>query len=441
MLKDFRLQDPGEGIHEVEIREILVQPGDRVEDGDPAFVVESDKAAIELTSPYHGTVADIPVKIGDVVPVGAVLMRVETEGAEAVSEAPAAASAETKAAARAPAAAEAAAADSPAVAAPPPPSPPPPPPRPTAPAAVGAGPVKAAPTARKLAKMLGIDLRHVAPSGARGHITRADVERHMAGLSAAPQAIVTETVYEPLPDFSQYGPVRRVPLKSVRKATARHLAKAWREIPHAMLQDDIDMTALERFRRRHAIRVAAEGGRLTRTVLIVKAALIALRKHPRFNASIDMNAGEIIEKDYFNVGIAVDTKRGLIVPVIRNADKLSLFDLSIAIRDVAERAREGKVTPEDLSGGTFTVTNIGILGSTGFIPIINHPEVAILGCGRGKIEPVIVGDLDHYHVEARYIVPFSMAFDHRVNDGADAARFLTTFRKIVADPENFAIHG
>ncbi len=440
MLKDFRLQDPGEGIHEVEIREILVKPGDRVEDGDPAFVVESDKAAIELTSPYHGRVADIPVKIGDVVPVGAVLMRVETDATETVSEIPAAASVETAA----PAATETPEAEAPS-AAPPSPTrqspPPPPPPPPVAPAGLRTGPVKAAPTARKLAKKLGIDLRHVAASGAKGHVTRGDVERFMAGLSAAPQAVSTETLYEPLPDFSQYGPVRRIPLKSVRKATARHLAKAWREIPHAMLQDSIDMTALERFRRRHAIRVAAEGGRLTRTVLIVKAALIALRKHPRFNASIDMNSGEIIEKDYFNVGIAVDTKRGLIVPVIRNADKLSLFDLSIAIRDVAERAREGRVTPEDLSGGTFTVTNIGILGSTGFIPIINHPEVAILGCGRGKIEPVIVGDLDHYHVEARYIVPFSMAFDHRVNDGADAARFLGTFKKILADPENFAIHG
>ena len=440
MLKDFRLQDPGEGIHEVEIREILVKPGDRVEDGDPAFVVESDKAAIELTSPYHGTVTDIPVKIGDVVPVGAVLMRVETDATKTVSEIPAAASLETAA----PAATETLAVEAP-PAAPASPTrqspPPPPPPPPAAPAGLRTGPVKAAPTARKLAKKLGIDLRHVSASGAKGHVTRADVERFMAGLSAAPQTMSTETLYEPLPDFSQYGPVRRIPLKSVRKATARHLAKAWREIPHAMLQDSIDMTALERFRRRHAIRVAAEGGRLTRTVLIVKAALIALKKHPRFNASIDMNAGEIIEKDYFNVGIAVDTKRGLIVPVIRNADKLSLFDLSIAIRDVAERAREGRVTPEDLSGGTFTVTNIGILGSTGFIPIINHPEVAILGCGRGKIEPVIVGDLDHYHVEARYIVPFSMAFDHRVNDGADAARFLGTFRKILADPENFAIHG
>ncbi|MFQ5348736.1 MAG: dihydrolipoamide acetyltransferase family protein [Rhodothalassiaceae bacterium] len=437
MLKDFRLQDPGEGIHEVEIREILVKPGDRVEDGDPAFVVESDKAAIEITSPYHGRVAEITVEVGDTIPVGGVLMRVDTEGGAPATEEPAAA--REMAAAAAPVAE---------TAAPPPSAPPSPPSRPAVPPPPAAtprkGPLKASPTARKLAKKLGIDLGHVPASGSRGHITRADVEAYLArpAAAAATGPVAAGPVsYEPLPDFSQYGPVRRVPLKSVRKATARHLARAWREIPHAMLEDKIDMTELERFRRRHAIRVAAEGGRLTRTVLIVKAALIALRKHPRFNASIDMNAGEIIEKDYINVGIAVDTKLGLIVPVIRNADRLSLFDLSVAIRDVAERAREGKVTPEDLSGGTFTITNIGILGSTGFIPIINHPEVAILGCGRGRIEPVIVGDLDHYHVEARYMVPFSIAFDHRVNDGADAARFLGTFRKILADPENFAIHS
>lgn len=417
MLKAFKLQDPGEGIHEVEIREILVKIGDRVEDGDPAFVVESDKAAIELTSPHAGTVAEIAVGEGDTVKVGGVLMRVDSEGGAAAEPAPAPEPELEPEVEAEPAA-----------------------PAPAAPAVSHDGPVKAAPTARKLAKARGIDLAQVRPSGCKGHVTRADVERFTP--APAPSASMPERFERmAMPDFSVYGPVRHVPLKSVRKATALHLERAWREIPHAMLQDSIDMTELERFRRRHAASVAAQGGRLTRTVFVVKAALIALRKHPRFNASLDMIKGEIVEKDYIHIGVAVDSKYGLIVPVIRNADKLSLFDLSIAIRDVAERAREGKVGPEDLKGGTFTVTNVGILGGTGFFPIINHPEVAILGCGRGKIEPVIVGDLDHYHVEARYIVPFSMGFDHRVNDGADAARFFNSFRKILTDPEKFVLHG
>lgn len=414
MLKAFKLQDPGEGIHEVEIREILVKVGDRVEDGDPAFVVESDKAAIELTSPYPGRVAEIAVEEGDMVKVGGVLMRVDSEAGAAEPESESEPEPEVEAEPAAPATA--------------------------APAASREGPVKAAPTARKLAKARGIDLAHVRPSGSKGQVTRADVERFTA--APAPSAHAPERFERmALPDFSKYGPVRHVPLKSVRKATALHLERAWREIPHAMLQDSIDMTELERFRRRHAASVAAQGGRLTRTVFVARAAVIALGKHPRFNASIDMEKGEIVEKDHVHLGIAVDSKYGLIVPVIRNADKLGLFDLSVAIRDIAERARDGKVAPEDLKGGTFTVTNVGVLGGTGFFPIINHPEVAILGCGRGKIEPVIVGDLDHYHVEARYMVPFSMGFDHRVNDGADAARFFATFRKILTDPEKFILFG
>lgn len=428
MIKAFKLQDPGEGIHEVEVQDILVKPGDSVTDGDTAFVVESDKAAIELPSPYDGTVKDIAVKVGDTVKVGDVLMQVDT-GAEAAQ-------------------------DDEDTAPEPEPEPAPEPEAPAAPAAESSEKpkpsktetgetLKAAPTARKLARERGIDLAGVSPTGSKGHITREDVERHLdrGGRPDAAMPAVGRPAPEPLPDFEKFGPVERIPLKSVRKAAAEHLGRAWAEIPHAMVEDKFDLTDIERFRRKNATRVASQGGRLTRTAIMLKAAIMTLQEYPSFNASLDMARGEIVEKRYFNIGVAVDSPRGLIVPVIRNADRLSLFELSVRLREIAERARAGRASPEDLAGGSFTVTNIGALGGGGFFPIINHPEVAILGVGRGRVEPVIIGDLDHYHVEARYMVPVSISFDHRVVDGADAARFLNTLRKLLADPDQFAIHG
>lgn len=407
MKQDFKLQDPGEGIHEVEIQEILVSIGDRVEDGDTAFVVESDKAAIELPSPYHGVVVDIPVKVGDIAKVGDVLMTVESDGDAAQETQAAAPSPEPKAEkARAPAA---------------------------SPLPSSGGVIKAAPTARKLAKARGIDLAAVTPTGTHGHITRADVERHQAGGegSAASRAP------SPLPDFSQFGPVRREPLRSIRRATAHHMAKAWAEIPHVMLADRFDLTRLERLRRTHAETIAREGGNLSMMAFVLHALAKTLREHRRFNASLDMGREEIIEKDYIHIGVALDSARGLIVPVLRDVDTMSLREIAVNLKALSTRVRSGQASRDDLSGGSFSLTNVGALGGSGFFPIINHPEVAIMGMGRGAIEPVIIGGLDHYHVEARYIMPVSLSFDHRVNDGADAARFLATFRDIMSAPENF----
>jgi len=433
MIKEFKLQDPGEGIHEVEVQEILVQPGDKVSDGDTAFVVESDKAAIELPSPHDGVVKEIAVGVGDTVKVGDVLMRVDT----AADAGQAAAEPAPEARAEPPDAAETADAPEPREEPVPEPAAPPP----SASPGRAEEPVKAAPTARKLAKERGIDIAQIPPTGSKGHITRTDVERFASAGGRAAAATGTRPAPEPLPDFAQFGPVEHVPLKSVRKAAAEHLGQAWSEIPHAMVEDKFDLTEVERFRRKNAARVASQGGRLTRTAIMLKAAIMTLQQHPGFNASLDMARGEIIEKRYFNIGVAVDSPRGLIVPVIRNADRLSLFDLSVKLRDLADRARAGRASPEDLKGGSFTLTNIGALGGGGFFPIINHPEVAIMGVGRGRLEPVINGDLEHYHVEARYMVPVSISFDHRLIDGADAARFLNTLRKLLTDPDQFALHG
>ncbi|GAB4574662.1 MAG: 2-oxo acid dehydrogenase subunit E2 [Rhodothalassiaceae bacterium] len=419
MIRAFRLQDPGEGIHEVEVREITVAVGDHVHDGDTAFVVESDKAAIELPSPYDGQVADIAVKVGDIVRVGDVLMTVETgSDSHEASDGPDAqdSAEEPKATAPAPEPASASGKEKDV---------------PTPSRRV----ILAAPTARKRAKALGIDLADVTPTGRNGHVTRADVERHHAATKAAPRPAASAA----LPDFSVFGPVRREALRSIRKATAHHMARAWAEIPHAMIADRLDLTRLERHRRYHAEDVARAGGRLSMTVFVLHALVKTLRAHPRFNASIDMARGEIIEKDYIHIGVALDSERGLIVPVMRDIEGLSVPELAKALKALSDRVRSGQASREDLSGSSFTLTNVGALGGTGFFPIINHPEVAIMGMGRGSIEPVIIGGLDHYHVEARYILPVSLSFDHRVNDGADAARFLATFRAIMSDPMHFVI--
>ncbi|RMF15912.1 MAG: 2-oxo acid dehydrogenase subunit E2, partial [Alphaproteobacteria bacterium] len=233
----------------------------------------------------------------------------------------------------------------------------------------------------------------------------------------------------------------RIPLRSIRKATAQQMQRSWREIPHVVLEDRIDVTKLERFRRRHKAEVEKAGGKLTLLPFVIKAAVVALKRHPRFNASIDMEAGEIIEKHDHNIGVALDSARGLIVPVLKHADQSSVFDLALRLSELIERVREGKAAPEELQGGTFTVTNIGSLGANGLLAMINHPEIAILGMGPGRLEPVIIGDLDDYEVEARYVVPFTLTFDHRVNDGADGARFLATFREVLSDPEQLALKG
>ncbi|RMF70230.1 MAG: 2-oxo acid dehydrogenase subunit E2, partial [Alphaproteobacteria bacterium] len=374
-----------------------------------------------------------PVKVGDTVRVGEVLMTVETED-------------EGEAAG-----AEAAAVSSPAAAAPG---------APAAPAAVASRPareqgatIKAAPTARRLAKKLGIDLAEVPPSGARGHITKADVERYAEQLKAGSAAGAPAKTEAPRPAVEAApAPAARtarpempaeleehIPLRSIRKATAEHMQRSWREIPHVVLEDRIDVTKLERFRRRHKAEVEAAGGKLTLLPFVIKATVAALKKHPRFNATIDMERGEIIQKHYYNIGVALDSARGLIVPVIPNADRMSVFEIALYLSDLIARVRDGKASPEELQGGTFTVTNIGSLGANGLLAMINHPEVAILGMGPGRLEPVIVGDLDDYEVEARYVVPFTLTFDHRVNDGADGARFLATFRELLSDPEALAL--
>jgi pyruvate dehydrogenase E2 component (dihydrolipoamide acetyltransferase) len=243
-----------------------------------------------------------------------------------------------------------------------------------------------------------------------------------------------------LPDFTRWGEVERVPLRSVRRSTAKQMALSWSQIPHVNHQDKADITELERFRQRHKERLEEKGGRLTPTVFAMKAVVAALKEHPRFNASLDPENEEIILKQYYHVGVAVDTDRGLLVPVIRDVDRKSITELSIELLELVQRTRSGDASLDELQGGTFTITNIGILGGTAFFPIINFPEVAILGMARARWEPIVRRNAEgEFETEPRYMLPLMLAFDHRVVDGADAARFVNVVKEALETPENMLL--
>ncbi len=433
MAREFRLPDPGEGIHEAEILDIYISAGDMVQEGDIVLHIETDKAAVELPSPFTGVVEEIKVKTGDVVQVGDVLLTFAEMAGEEIAR-----QVEGKASEKPPEAARVA-----------------------QPQRAQEIPVPASPATRRLAQELGIDLHEVSGSGPGGRVTADDV-RACAGK--AKEKVTRERAEEagaeapaerpperkpgrplieeapPLPDFSRWGPVERVPLRGIRRVTAKQMALAWSHIPHVTHQDIADITELEAFRRRHKDAVEQQGGKLSLTVLMMPTVVAALKQFPRFNATLDSEIGEIVLKRYYHLGIAVDTDEGLIVPVIRDVDRKSITELAVELTEVVERVRQGKVTREELLSGTFTITNPGPLGGTVFTPLINYPEVAILGLARARLEPVVEGDLNNYTIVPRLRLPLHLTFDHRVNDGADAARFVRTIIDILRDPESFILN-
>jgi pyruvate dehydrogenase E2 component (dihydrolipoamide acetyltransferase) len=420
MARSFKLPDLGEGIHEGEILAVMVSVGDEVKEDDLILEVETDKATVEIPSPFSGTVKEIMVKPGDVVNVGDVLMTfsdgAETEEVEMEEREERPPEPVLKAV----------------------PGPPP----------AGEGrPVPASPATRQLARELGVDLRQVVPSGPGGLVTAEDV-RSTAERGA--KKVETPEVQEkkpseaqpldvgvrPLPDFSKWGPVERIPIRSVRKATARQMTLAWSQIPHVSSQDMVDITKLEEFRSRHKGAVEDEGGRLTHTVFALKAAVTALKMYPQINATFDSQAGEIIIKHYYNVGVAVNTNDGLIVPVVRDVDRKSIRELAIELNDLVRKTRDRKVTLEELQGGTFTITNVGPMGGGFFAPIINYPEVAILGMGSARLQPVVRDNNEKGHeIVPRLMMPIVLCIDHRVLDGADAIGFMRLMASTLEDPD------
>jgi len=432
MAREFRLPDLGEGIHEGEVLAVKVQVGQRVKEDETILEVETDKAAVEIPSPYSDVVTQINVRAGDTVHVGDVLL-VFGDGAglqEAGSKGQDAGSQEQ----------EVAPAPGSTVTLPPDHNP--------------ALPVAAAPSTRRLARELGVDLRAVTSTGPGGRVTEADVRAHAAGKSASPVAeVVVEPIVPsqkletspapvapPLPDYDQTGLIERLPLRSIRRATARQMALAWAQIPHVSTQDVVDITDLETLRQQYKADVEARGGKLTLTVFVLKALVNALKEFPKFNASLDLEAEEIVLKRYYNTGVAVDSERGLIVPVLHDADRKSIVELAVELTALVERTRDGKASLTDMQGGTITVTNIGALGGTGFSPIINYPEVAILGLAQASVQPVArPKKKGGYKFVPRLMLPIILAFDHRVNDGAEAQRFLNRIIEQLENPEKLLL--
>lgn len=416
MTREFRLPDLGEGISEGEVLKVFVREGDTIAEDQPLFEIETDKAAIEIPSPYAGRIERIHVREGETVRVGAVLVSL----------------ADGNAAADAPGGSGSAAAGS------------------AERGAQATGVVPATPATRRRARELGVDLRAVTGTGAGGRVTESDVAAVAQGgpetprlaqsptarrpLAIAPE-LVQGSALPPLPDFAQWGPVERTPLTSLRRRIAEHMTLAYALIPHVSHFDRADITALEAFRRQHQAEGREHDAQLSLTTFVLKAAVAALKHHPRFNASLDHLSAEVVLKHYYHLGVAVDTGRGLIVPVLRDVDRKSVWELAAELGQAAERTRAGKVGLEELRGGTFTVTNIGSLGGTGMVPIINYPEVAILGVARARQEPTVYQGA----IVPRLILPLSLTFDHRIADGADAARFLSQVVRDLEDPERLLL--
>ena len=447
MPRPFVLPDLGEGLTEAEIVKVLVSEGDVIREDAPLLEVETDKAQVEIPSPMSGRVAKIHVQAGQTVKVGSVLVTFdELEGSRT---APA-----RSAPAISPGGKQAADTMDPTRKLAPEPrttierghahqEPPVAPSHSTT-------PVPASPATRRLARELGVDLRAVTASGPGGRVTDDDVRAVAGGGAAVPSKATTSPPAPrgpakplasvgleapPLPNFEQWGPVERQPLSHLRRTIAERMTLSATIIPHVTHFDRADITDLDALITRNLARAKERGVTLTLTSFLLKASALALRAHPQFNASLDAPAGELIVKSYVHLGVAVAMERGLIVPVIRDVDKKPVIEIARELAALAQRTREGKASLDDLKGGTFTVTNIGALGGTGAIPIINYPEVAILGVARGRQEPAVRDG----QIVPRLLLPLSLTFDHRVADGVDGARFAADIVRHLEHPDELLL--
>ena len=419
MARPFVLPDLGEGLTEAEIVKVLVNEGDVIREDAPLIEVETDKAQVEIPSPVSGRVAKVHVHAGQTVNVGAVLVTFDDAGGSGAASARVA-----KAAAV---------------------------PRPMVAQTPSGGPVHATPATRRLARELGVDLRTVTARGPGGRVTDEDV-RAAANGGATPTKVAEPAApaaprgpakplagvgleAPPLPSFEPFGAVERQPLSHLRRTIAERMTLSATIVPHVTHFDRADITDLDALIARNLDRAKERGVMLTLTSFLLKASALALRAYPTFNASLDAAAGELIVKRYVNLGVAVATERGLIVPVLRDVDRKPLIEIARELAALALRTREGKASLDDLKGGTFTVTNIGALGGTGAIPIINYPEVAILGVARGRQEAVVRDG----QIVPRLLLPLSLTFDHRVADGADGARFASHIVRVLEHPDELLL--
>jgi pyruvate dehydrogenase E2 component (dihydrolipoamide acetyltransferase) len=440
--KEFKLPEVGEGIDAGTVVRILVSVGDEVAVDQPVLELETDKAVVEVPSSVAGRIESIGVKENEEARVGQVVLTVSDADTGAGAPAPSGDGAKEKAPEPAPelpgeerrreAAPRDGAETGPLSAA----GRKPLPPVPEGPSAGAL--IPAAPSVRRLAREKGIDISQVPGSGILGRISAQDIARFAEGGGRA-AAVPAQAPAAPLPDFSKWGEVERKPMSGIRKATVRSMANAWASVPMVTHFDKADISEFERLRKRYAGKAEAVGAKLTPTAMIIKIVAAALKRFPDFNASIDAASQEIVYKRYVNIGVAVDTDAGLLVPVIRNADRKSMVELAQELGELAEKARERKLSLDEMQGGNFSVSNLGGIGGTGFTPIVNPPDVAILGVSRGGYEPVF--DRDKGEFVPRLMMPLALSYDHRLIDGAAAARFLRWLCEAMEEPFLLALEG
>ena len=429
MIKEIKLPKISDNVDTADVISVLVKKGDTVDIDQSLIEVETDKASFDVPSTEKGIITDVFVQENETIHVGHVMITVETGGAaektgtpdekepEPVHTEPVE---ETKQTEQEPL-----------------PEQPPSGPVSRAPeepaAAAPAGPgdkAPASPSVRRFAREIGADINAVPGSGPGGRISQEDVKKYVKSVMTQPSAAPAVATAQPLPDFSKWGVIEQKKMSTVRKITAQSMGHAWNTVPHVTQFDSADITGLNTFIKKYGKSVEKAGGKLTVTAIILKVTASALKVFPYFNASINVQSQELIVKKYYHISIAVDTERGLLVPVIRDVDKKSITELSLELIDISNRARTKKIGPADLEGGTFTISNQGSIGGTNFTPIVYWPQVAIMGISRSKMEPVYNGET----FEPGMVLPLSLAYDHRIIDGAGAARFLRWVKEALEQP-------
>ncbi|MBK8944167.1 MAG: 2-oxo acid dehydrogenase subunit E2 [Ignavibacteriae bacterium] len=429
---EFKLPELGENITSADITKVLVSVGDKVEKDQILFEIETDKATVEIPSEFSGIIKEVKVKSGEKAKVGEIVIIVEIgeiQKVEKLINVEENKIVETKIEkpfeqkVEIPVQTKSAFSDTNI--------------KKEFPNKIAA----AAPSVRRFSREIGIDINEVNGSGPGGRISEEDVkkfaksfnEKIRSGVAGVTVGLKRET----LPDFSKWGSTRKEPMSNVRKKTAEHLSYAWATIPHVTQFDKADITDLENLRKQFSKKAESGGGKLTVTAILLKVIASALKVFPQFNASVDIDNKEIIYKDYYNIGVAVDTEKGLIVPVIKNVDKKNIIQLAIELNEISVKARDKKVTIEDMQGGSFTISNLGGIGGTLFTPIVNSPEVAILGVSRGNYEPVYKDG----NFVPRFMLPLSLSYDHRIIDGADGARFIRWIVNALEQPFLLSLEG
>ncbi len=438
MATEFKLPEVGENVEKATVISVLVSEGEQVEKDQNVIEIETEKATLEVPCDVAGTVKEVKVKEGDEIGVGETVLVVDESskagaGKEKKKEEPEeekrqkAAKEEQKK--EAPKSEEPEEEEEEEIEA-----------EEEEPEEEGEGvrpyTVAAAPSVRRLAREIGVDITRVKGSGPGGRITKEDVKAEaQRTLQESKRPVLPGVKAEALPDFSRWGEIERRSMSSIRRITAERLSYAWATIPHVHQFDRADITELEALRSRHNARLKEDQPKLTMTAIILKVVTNVLKKYPQVNASLDMAEREIIYKSYYHIGVAVDTDRGLLVPVIRDVDKKSIVQLAGELAEVARRARSGKVSADEMKGGTFTITNLGGIGGTNFTPVINPPEVAILGVARASEEQV----MHNGQAQVRLMLPLCLGYDHRVVDGADGARFLRDLAAFLTNPLEFLL--